>query len=390
MRFYIFKAIALLMLLSPYIGLAQQPWTESAVIEQVMEQHPTIRKAEYEVLKAKALQKTAFNPEQPTVTIETPSDVGIGLEVEQTFDFPTVYTSRSAWMKSKTSLASAEAELTRRQLVRDVRMKYLEAQVAQAQYVFFKTQDSLWNEIITNSTRLFDAGDINRADLVYSQHTAGTTVIARDNAIAQWQSALSSLQAIAATDIAAVEPLRALDAPAEMEGTYYFEPYLAQRLHVNERAIRMHRATRAPDIIVGYLRAPEPDTEYRYRFKTGISVPIFQGQYTGEIQAANYERMQTEADQALYRLETEAAIQQWRTIIEQSANSIAWYEQTGLAQQRELISLNLRLFQAGEIDYVIALRNISDAEELHRNYVELIERHNTAVIELDYLIGKNK
>jgi outer membrane protein TolC len=378
------------MLLSPALSIAQQAWTESTVIEQVLQQHPSMRKAEYEIAKAKALQKTAFSPEQPTLAIETPSDVGLGLEVEQTFDFPTVYSSRNAWLKSKTALAGAEADLARRQLIRDVRLQYLETQLAQAQYVFFKTQDSLWNDIRTNSTRLFDAGDINRADLVYTQHTAGTIVIERDIAYAQWQSALSSLQAIAAADIDSVLTLQAMEAPVTADNTYYFESYVAQQLNVNERETRMLRATRAPDILLGYLRAPEPDTEYRYRFKAGISVPIFQGQYTGEIQAAKYERLQTEAEAAQYKLETAAAVRQYRTTIEQSAAAIAWYEQTGLAQQRELISLNLRLFQAGEIDYVLALRNMSDAVELHRNYVELIEQHNTAVIELDYLTGNTK
>jgi hypothetical protein len=47
----------------------------------------------------------------------------------------------------------------------------------------------------------------------------------------------------------------------------------------------------------------------------------------------------------------------------------------------------MRLYEAGETDYILMLRNISDALELQKEYVEELKRHNQTIIELDYLMG---
>ena len=51
----------------------------------------------------------------------------------------------------------------------------------------------------------------------------------------------------------------------------------------------------------------------------------------------------------------------------------------------ELVDIYKRLYDAGEVDYALTLRNIADAFSLNTQYLETLEMHNRAVIELEFL-----
>ena len=365
---------------------AQTTWSERQVVEQALQYYPSLRIAELEVQQAKALERTAFNPQQPRVTIETPADIGIGVEVEQEFAFPDVYFKRGRWLKSKTALAMESGTLSREELIRDVRVAFLEAQVAQSRYPYYTRQDSIWRELASSSQRLYDSGSITKADLIFAQHTSGTTLLAKNHAQVEMENKRGQLELYSGASVPLLDPLVILE-KEDTTGGFYFEQYYLQKQVVAENESRVWRAQRAPDILLGYLRAPEPDTEYRNRFKAGLTIPIFQGQYSGEIKAAKYDQQQAAQELELKQREAAIAIAQWNAIRTQAADGIEWYEQTGLQQQSSLSEINMRLFDAGEIDYARALRNASEAIALQNAYFDLVERHNRAVIELEFLKG---
>src|SRR5688500_19437390 len=93
--------------------------SEEEAIRLAVANYPSIKIVDARIRQQSALQKTAFNPEQPEFIIETPTDFGLGYEVEQRFDFPTLYTSRSKWLKSQTRLVEQEAFLSRNDLIRE-------------------------------------------------------------------------------------------------------------------------------------------------------------------------------------------------------------------------------------------------------------------------------
>lgn len=384
------KLVAIIPLIMNCMTLIGQAVTEAYVVMNALEHYPAIRMADDEVRKMKALERTAFNPEQPTFLIETPTDAGLGFEAEQELDFPTVYMKRSGWLKSKTQLASEAASLTKNDLIRDVRLAYLEAQVASSRSGYLVLQDSLWNEIAIKSRRLFEGGEINKGDMIFSENRAGLTSITLANARTEMKYRLSGLSSFLEEPVEQVEEITPL-AYSEMDTSdaYYFEDYMMQSKAVTESEMDVFRSERLPGLIVGYLKAPEPDTEFRYRFKAGITVPIWQAQYKGEIQASKIEIEQLDHEIALKKKEALASRIMWKNTLDQAKQNLDWFQNTGIPQREELTDIYMRLFQAGEVDYALTLRNIADAFEVFDQYLTAIEVHNQAVIQLEYLNGKN-
>jgi outer membrane protein TolC len=365
-----------------------QVLTEAEAIRLTLGTHPAMQIAGFEVAKSKALEKTAFNPEQPRFSIETPTDAGIGFEVEQDFDFPTVYTRRKSWLKDRTALALEETVLTRASLKRDVRLFYLDAQILQAEYHFLEAQDSLWKAILDNSIRLYDAGEINKADLIFSERQAGLANITLQNARLNLGNQLSVLRMYTGQSFSSVESPEPLSFDtSELNAGFHFDAYLMQSIEVAESESQLSRAHRMPGLTIGYLKATEPDTEFRYRYKAGITVPIWQGQYTGEVNAAKSEIEKVKAEAALKQRETNVEYRQEVNTLTQSSRNLEWFERNALPQSNQLVDIYYRLYQAGEIDYAVALRSIADAGNIYTQYLETLKLHNQSVIQLDYLKG---
>ncbi len=362
--------------------------TEQAAVERALKSYPSVQLAEQETRQRKALERTAFNPQQTQVVFESPADVGVGVEVQQQFDFPGVYVRRSKWLKSQTALAGEAASLTRRELTQAVRLAYLDAQAAQAQVLFYARQDSLWQGIAAASRRLFEGGQINRADLLFAETKAGQVANLLFQSRTYEMNAFSELAAYLNDNVTQVSPLLALSPSAsDTSGVFYFEKYRAQQQQVAAAEIAVRRAERLPGLMVGYLRVPEPDTDYRSRLRAGITLPLFQGQYKGEMDAARIALESAQTQMALQRQEARATRFQLLQTMAQTTSSLGWLEGTALPLADELVASSRRLYEGGEYDYIQFLRNVSDAFDLQTTYLETLKMHNSAVVGLAFLIG---
>lgn len=258
-------------------SLFSQVTTEQEAVRLALDHYPSLQIARLDIQQSMARQRTAFNPSQPNFEIEFPTDFGIAFEAEQEFDFPTTYTARSKWLKSQTRLAEEAVYVSEREITRDVRMMYLDAQLVEAKFQQFRVQDSLWQEIAQKSKRLFEGGEINKADLLFAEKQASFTRFLLDNAELEVTTSLATLSNYTGQTIERIEKLAPLNT-SNLDSTqiFYFEKYMAQSKQVTENEISVFKADRLPDLILGYLKVGELESIIRlcalinFRFKASI------------------------------------------------------------------------------------------------------------------------
>lgn len=369
--------------------LAAQTLTEQDAVLKTLSHYPEVQIANQDARMQQALERTAFNPPQPELTFEFPGDDGIGFEFQQQFDFPGVYTSRSRWLQSQTRYKTEAANITKQELMRDVRLNYLEAQATQALVRIFSRQDSLWNEIEVSTQRLFEGGQINRGDFLYASSQAGIL----GNSLAQIRidatQAISTLSLYTGEQVTEVDDLRALPfTEFDTTGGFYFERYQTEGRQVAERELAVKNAARLPGFLIGYLRTPDRDTDYRYRFNAGVTIPLWQGQYKGEVDAARVAMETLEMETELHRAQAQTKLDQLLQTLEQTRNALIWFESTSLPQTEELVTTYRRLYEGGEVDYALTLRNIAETLDIRIQYIETLKRYNQSIIELEFLAGE--
>lgn len=366
-----------------------QAISEEEALAKALAGYPTLQIADHRLRMQESLQRSAFNPTQPQLTFEFPNDIGLAFELRQEFDFPGVYSSRAKWLKTQTRQQAEAIKITRQELIRDVRTAYLEAQLAQSLVQILTQQDSLWSDLDKSTKRLYDGGHINKADELFSSKQAGLI----SNKLARAQ--IDAANALAGLALYLNEPVQEVEVLerfsfAEPDTTvgFYFDQYLEAGREVAEHALAVSKAERLPGIIVGYLRVPELDTDYRSRFHAGLTVPIWQGQYKSEVTATRIALETVESETDLQRRQAQTMRQQLSQTLIQTNDALNWYESTALPQTDALISTYRRLYEGGEVDYALTLRNIADALDIYTEYLETMKRYNEAVITLEFLHGQ--
>lgn len=383
------SGIVIVIALFALMEIHAQPLTEQTAVMKALEMYPGMQIADQQLQMQRAMQRSAFNPNQPQLTFEFPNDIGLAFEFQQQFDFPGVYTSRAKWLKAQTQQQAVATNITRLELIRDVRLSFLEAQASQEMMQILNQQDSLWRSLENSAQRLYDGGQINKADVLFSSRQTGIVGNLLSQAQTESVNARTNLALYTGTKVDEVTtlerlPLIQIDTTQE----FYFDPYFAERNTVAARALAVERAERLPGLIVGYLRVPELDTDYRSRFNAGLTIPIWQGQYQSQVDAAKIAQDQVMTQYTLQQQQGRATQQQLYQTLIQTNDALNWYEQTALPQSNELITTYQRLFEGGEVDYTLALRNIADAMEIYQQYIETLTRHNRAIISLEFLHGR--
>lgn len=163
---------------------------------------------------------------------------------------------------------------------------------------------------------------------------------------------------------------------------------LQQQENVAKQNIALQKSKALPGLAFGYFNQGERDTKWLNRFRVGVTIPLWFGQYKSNINAAKTEQQVIQSKQQ--GLQQDLSAQTINTSSEMRTNwqSVQYYQQTGLRKAQEVITTSQRFFVSGEIDYISLLRNSNDAYTVYQKYLEAVRNYNLSVINHKYLMGQ--
>jgi cobalt-zinc-cadmium resistance protein CzcA len=175
---------------------------------------------------------------------------------------------------------------------------------------------------------------------------------------------------------------------------------LRSQIEVASKEIKVEKAKLLPDFSIGYFNQslvgnhPKDGVEKYYgvgkRFQgveLGISIPIFAKPQKAKIRAAQVNVQIREAEvQAFY-----FGLSQRGTLLLSDLRrlqiQIGYFRKTALPQAELLINKSQRAFEAGEIDYYQLSQSLNNANNVRRQYIEVINQYNQTAIELELISG---
>lgn len=127
--------------------------------------------------------------------------------------------------------------------------------------------------------------------------------------------------------------------------------------------------------------APDPFTG----FSVSAAIPLFSGNsYKNKVKTA-------EAEALVQQKQSEYAKQQFGTRQLQSQREVfknnsllSFYEKTGLHQANEIIKASSLAYKAGEISFAELSQYLSQAIDIQKNYLEVLNAYNQSVIQYNY------
>lgn len=384
----------------------QQLLTESEAVEIALKNSSALKAAGLTVRQNEQLVRSARNIPNPDITFDSPSGTFYTLGVQQSFRFPTVYQYQSQLQSQQIGLAQKEQLITQNDLTFRVKSIYQAIQAAEAVRLQIVARDSVYEQIRQAAKRQFEAGTIDKLALTFAETQAADVRNALAEAIQQAATNKAQLAMLmqgsdrrTAERIGAVNftvlpyddptltPLPFANLPlADFTQNPLIQASEQQAL-INQKAIDVERANALPGFMVGYYNQGTKESSLGLRWRAGVSIPLWTGQYKSRIAAAQtgfeIAKQRTEAQKVALSTDLQAA----QGELTRYRNSLNYFQTTALRQADELIAIARRFFESGQTDYVGFLRTTNDAYNIKLRYLETLRSYHQTLLNINYLTG---
>jgi outer membrane protein, heavy metal efflux system len=387
--FFSFLGLSLYSLSAP----AQMLLSEEDAVKQALENSPMLKVAELQVTQQQQLQKAAFNLANPDFTLESPTGEFMTVGVMQSFAFPTVYARQGQLAREQTALAEQGKVITATEVQHDVRTAYLNLQYARTRVAQLQEIDSVLLQLSEIAARQFEAGEVNALEKLYAATQYSKMHIELIGTIEDESNMEQLLQfftgVLEERNLAPLEKKTGMDFSdqhhtADMPIMKYYD----QMQEVAEASLKLEKNRVLPGFAIGYLNQSLPGTPVPLRIRAGISIPLWFWQYSASIKAA---RTAKDISQQTIQVQQKTALMKLYQVsadMNKFGQALEYFDETALGELDQMIEVSLRMFKAGEADYLVYLRTLIEALEMKLNYLETIRNYNQSVIEYNYLKGK--
>lgn len=376
---------------------AQQVLTENEAVAKALANNKNIQAASLQVKQQQQLLKSAINLPNPEFFWESPTGNFYTGSITQSFEFPTVYSNQYRLQKQQIGVAQKEKQLTEAELKYRVRVLYLDVQYADSLTKQLYVQDTLYEKIKLSAIRQFNAGQIDYLQQTFAETQYGEIHNQYQQSLTRAASLKVQLQWFTGIrDSISVEPLTV----SLSQTQFAFVPdstalmsnpavqLLQQQENVAKQNIALQKSRALPGLAFGYFNQGERDTKWSNRFRIGVTIPLWFGQYKGNINAAKTEQQVIQNKQQGLQQELSSQVINANSEMQTNWQSVQYYQQTGLRKAQEVITTSQRFFVSGEIDYISLLRNSNDAYTVYLKYLEAVRNYNLSVINHKYLMGQ--
>ena len=391
------KLIGFLLLLVSSTVAAQPVLTENEAVKRALANNKNIQAASLQVKQQQELLKSAFNIPNPEFFWESPTGNFYTPSITQSFEFPTVYSNQYRLQKGQIAIAQKEKQLTEAELKYRGKLLYLEIQFSDSLVKQLYIQDTLYEKIKLSAIRQFSAGQIDYLQQIFAETQYGEIHNQYLQSVTRSKSVKAQLQWFTGLkNEFTVEPLTVLVSSQQSsllpDSTVLLSNpsvQLLQQQQLNAKQnIALQKSKALPGLAFGYFNQGERETKWNNRFRFGITLPLWFGQYKSHINAAKTEQQVLQNKQEGIQQELSLQALNAGGEIQAYWQSVQYYQQTGLPKAREVINTSQRFFASGEIDYIGMLRNSNDAFTSYQKYLEAIKNYNLSVINYQYLMGQ--
>lgn len=361
----------------------------------------------YQLLQGSAtdLPRTQLNTEWGSINS---GNFDNRLTLSQTFSMPVVYRRQRSLFAQELQGAMLHSTLQQADVLRMVKLAYLQLQYTSSKKALLQRTDSLLNDFREIARLRFEKGETNLLEKASLENQS------RQMALQAQMAAADNLDASIQLDLllnvgASFESTDSLDIQEVVFDSSSLASHPLLRAYRQQEAVAaanttLQKAKLSPELTLGYtnqsivgwqVNKDKSETYYgpSGRFSTiqlGMGIPIFNRAQRSRIKAA-------EQQQAIASASTEIASRELRARLDRNWNeylkyrqAIAYYRNSALPQSDLLFQTANLSYRNGAIGYIEWGTLVSNAIQIKSQYLDALMEYNTKKIELEYILQINQ
>jgi cobalt-zinc-cadmium resistance protein CzcA len=125
-------------------------------------------------------------------------------------------------------------------------------------------------------------------------------------------------------------------------------------------------------------------------FSVSMNFPLFgRGSTKKRVQAARLEQSYQETLRQNQLLQLNTAYQRALQDLKKDEELLNYYETTGLSQAEEILKASNIAYRAGEISFADMSQFLSQAIDIRRNHLDILNQYNQSAIQLNYFVNSD-
>lgn len=387
------------------------PLTLDSAIAKALRNNLQMRSSRLTIEQSHVLQKSATDIPKTDLTLTQDPTSGGNMDnsigIMQNIAWPGLYKNQRRLLNQQTLLAEKTGNVTRAEIVRNVRSAWYAYLLSRETLHVLDYQDSIYRGFMQKAEVRLKTGETSKLELFSAKNKYQEVQALKIAALADLKSnELAIKQLLNTTEplmIADEPPLFILNTTGDTLNTDRNAQVNAeqQNVEVARARIAVERSKGMPDLKVGYnqqllIAGFNPANIDRNYFpgtriagvQFGLSLPVFNGANRARVKAERLSGQIAEADyqnvQSKVRLQYEQEMQQY----EKFRQSVGYYTSGGLKQAEEQLRIAQVSFNLGEIGYIEYIQNVSSAVQTKLTYIDAVSRLDQSAIQLQFLKGE--
>ncbi len=352
-----------------------------------------INKGKAQIKTATLVPKTGVFAENEDLNPADKNGV-LKIGISQSVDWPGLYKAKRNLYNEQLKYYEASTATIDADLKRDIRTVYYQLWYLQDKQLLFHRLDSIYKSLSTAAVIKVKTGDSRGLDSIaanvrMAELQALLYQIGNDMSIQQ--QSLSQLLNSNEIMLPLIQPLEKLTMSVESADSLH--PLLAlqsQNINIANAGVSVIKNENKPDFSGRFFSQRLWGASNPY---TGFSVtaafPLFGASaYRSKVKTAQAEvllqQKQFEYGQQLFNTQQ----MQMQSEVQRNNSLLSFYEISGLRQAEEIIKASSLAYRAGEISFAEMSQFLTQAIDIQKNYLEVLNTFNQSVIQYNYFINK--
>lgn len=395
------KVAAMLLLLFAIKASAQSSISLNDAYNKALQQNLQIKSADLQLQKSLTLNGTAAAIPNTGIFAENedlrPTDsrgiLKIGLS--QTLDWPGLYKAKKQLLSEQSKSAAYNRTIKILELKREVQSTWYALWYYQSRQALWTRLDSIYTSLSAAAVLRVKTGESAGLDSIAAiakakETTVQLQLIDRDLKVQQ-----ALLKKLLNTDTAYLARGSNIEKVSvgyadSLDVSHPFILQQEQNIAIANAEIKVARQTRMPDFQGRFFTQRLYGLRDPYSgFSFTVGVPLFgRGAYHNSIKAAEVEKQyqQSVLDYQQQALQTER--QQDVQQLQKNKELLDYYESTGLKQAELIIKAANLSYRAGEISFAELSQFLTQAIDIQRNYLDVLNQYNQSAIQLNFYLNR--
>ena len=360
-----------------------------------------IKASDLQIQRSRRLQNTGFDIPKTGVFAENddinPQDKNgvLKIGISQAIEWPGVYKARKNLLQQQVQSVEISKQIAALEIRKNVQSAYYNVWYLQSKQLLWQRLDSLYASLSRAAILRVRTGESAGLDSISAlararEISVQLNLIQRD--IVMQQENLKRLLSTNINYLPEKTKLQKIPIPV-LDSAVYRHPllqYQQQNINISQALINVQRQSRNPDFEGSFFSQRLYGVKNPYSgFSVTVGIPLLGGgTYRNKMKAAEIEKDYQQTILDYEKLSIITGYNQSLQQLQKDLELVSYYENTGLEQAEAILKSANIAYRAGEISFAELSQFLTQAIDIQRNYLDVLNQYNQSAIQLNYYLNR--